>query len=806
MDNLNILLFSRNEELQQACQRFKSACAHRFIIKNDLEDTLQRLNAHDIKRIDAVILDAESIKLLDLLQQQTMRYSLVCVVLISKEDEDTERKQQSLRGSFIALPLETTFAVIMSTIQASVHKVSKVDFLFKDIQEVRNREKDYPYISVFDQLPTTFDPNVQSKKAVDLICSQQLQSGTLFQQNIRRSGKQAERPTTVGGLDKKSCQNLWREVAGRSRLSQTFTDFIVSENGSEDARKITAHKLNSDYIDKLKLQRRGKASLISLVTQVPRNIQISSIRPLDLFSLKINLAERDILRKGLRYQDLGDFTRAIQLFSSGHQSKPYISKILLGNLYYQTEDYFKCIKSYQEAILLLQDLADEKPHFIALYNCALVYFRIGNDPQGLKYLTDAVELSHNLDLEAVELMALAQRRMGQHTESIKLMLDLSKTRADHKMLCQNSSVPERSNSPQCSMAKAEKSGVSSSFMPSMRKPPSITLTIRPHSFPAMIGKSGPPLLKESDVSTSSSSLLSVGNLLSYRIINGLKKEIAEELFDVPTPLQAALSVPSSSRSISQLNTIVTEALGLFSLLKNFDQSALLELAKLVKYVSFTSNAQLYNQQESPDSFCLLLSGEVQAVMEVPTGQVKPFLISKYSSFEAIGTIDLLFSVNTEAESSQLMNIPRIQQEEIFRSNLIRKDGSGEDTMETQTTIDKRAFHPNMFLTYNITSPSEILVIDKFQFDRYLANLALRELKRYLDVITSSRVFSGWSYAERVRLARMARMKTVRSGEIVLDQGEKPTNLVFILSGMCKVFKKPNDKDVLQRVIEYCLSN
>jgi hypothetical protein len=45
---------------------------------------------------------------------------------------------------------------------------------------------------------------------------------------------------------------------------------------------------------------------------------------------------------------------------------------------------------------------------------------------------------------------------------------------------------------------------------------------------------------------------------------------------------------------------------------------------------------------------------------------------------------------------------------------------------------------------------------------------------------------------------MGRMQTFRSGEVILNQGEKPSFCYFIIKGMCKSYKRPNKMEILDK--------
>lgn len=96
----------------------------------------------------------------------------------------------------------------------------------------------------------------------------------------------------------------------------------------------------------------------------------------------------------------------------------------------------------------------------------------------------------------------------------------------------------------------------------------------------------------------------------------------------------------------------------------------------------------------------------------------------------------------------------------------------------------------MFLSYTMLTPCELLVIGRDQFNEFLKDLAVEEFTRALSTINASAVFESWSVEDRIRLARMGHVRTYKSGDLILEQGEKPSHLFIVMKGMCRTYKQP----------------
>lgn len=108
----------------------------------------------------------------------------------------------------------------------------------------------------------------------------------------------------------------------------------------------------------------------------------------------------------------------------------------------------------------------------------------------------------------------------------------------------------------------------------------------------------------------------------------------------------------------------------------------------------------------------------------------------------------------------------------------------------------RSVSPGMFMTYQMQSPCELLMMSEKDFQRVLYEAAVQEFSRRLKGIIASGIFKGWKPEELIRLARMGQVLTINNGETIIKQGAKPQYLYIILKGMCKVMKKPNRTEML----------
>lgn len=107
----------------------------------------------------------------------------------------------------------------------------------------------------------------------------------------------------------------------------------------------------------------------------------------------------------------GDYARAFDIFTTAglRTSKPYISKILIGNNFYKEAQYLKALHAYSTAIRQLEGDVDPRCLVIALFNRSIAYFRTGDDQRGLKDITMVVGVDKD-NKRALELFTLGEGR------------------------------------------------------------------------------------------------------------------------------------------------------------------------------------------------------------------------------------------------------------------------------------------------------------------------------------------------------------------------------------------------------------
>ena len=117
------------------------------------------------------------------------------------------------------------------------------------------------------------------------------------------------------------------------------------------------------------------------------------------------------------------------------------------------------------------------------------------------------------------------------------------------------------------------------------------------------------------------------------------------------------------------------------------------------------------------------------------------------------------------------------------------------TMKVIAASQRRALAPEMFLSYTMTTPCEMLVIGDEQFEQFFRPIAVEEFTKSLHALNACGVFDSWSVEDRIRLARMGHVRTYKSGELMMKQGEKPNHFCVILRGMSRAYKQPKEKEI-----------
>jgi hypothetical protein len=366
--------------------------------------------------------------------------------------------------------------------------------------------------------------------------------------------------------------------------------------------------------------------------------------------------------------------------------------------------------------------------------------------------------------------------------------------------------------------------------------------------------------REKQLMKEGSSTGQVGEALRvFKLTNGFRDNLFEELFTEPTELQKSLVVPPNDRSSTDIETIKTY-LRLFPFLRPLESSDMSELAQAVEYRAVHNRVEqsVYAQNDAAGGVILLLRGGLQGRLETNDSSAGKLVVDDVEPYQAAGYIDSLFSDSLNPIIRELYR--DIKQSRDARASaadtIMLEDGSqpakpesggppgmgmgatgagagdGPGGLSTRSSFlshggtgsgsnlhhsqmpgspkaaiqedleplpDKlpRPIQAGMFITYSFSHRlTELLIINKDTFSKLLYPIAAAEFKRRVESVEGCAVFKGWQKEDLVRLARMGRVRTYRSGDLILKQGTKPDYLSLIMKGMCKSYKAPNKSTVL----------
>lgn len=104
----------------------------------------------------------------------------------------------------------------------------------------------------------------------------------------------------------------------------------------------------------------------------------------------------------------------------------------------------------------------------------------------------------------------------------------------------------------------------------------------------------------------------------------------------------------------------------------------------------------------------------------------------------------------------------------------------------------RGLSPDTFLSCYVMKPTEVLLISAEDFAMRLFPLAEAEFETKMELLNASGLFiDDLSVLDMVRMVRMCRVESFRPGTVILKQGECPSRLFFVSSGIVKVQKRPD---------------
>jgi CRP-like cAMP-binding protein len=390
--------------------------------------------------------------------------------------------------------------------------------------------------------------------------------------------------------------------------------------------------------------------------------------------------------------------------------------------------------------------------------------------------------------------------------------------------------------------------------PHSHHPSTITnrLEITEYQFPSLQDKKNSYIKKKELEEKSQESVF----LESFKHAHGFKKHLYDSLFIRLTPLQESLITLPSQRNTSQL-FLISQILKTFSIFMKLTNNELQDIAACVEYRTVTSKSTLFYQDDPVEALILILNGQLQLKLE--SGQHTEVL-GILNSYESYGEISLLFRNKYSLFLENLHRICLdetregfdILDEDYFRnmnSNASpqeedgegdgegdgeedeREEGEGHEGRERGgggggggghgnlngtdhqqqinkiMTIDKfdriesypRSLQPGSFMSCKVSQPSELLLIHSHDFDRMLREQFEKQFQERIHLLNSSHLFQNiFSRHEIIRLGRMSLLRHYHQGDVILEQGEKPEFLYFILNGVCRVMKKPDPTESLVR--------
>jgi len=497
--------------------------------------------------------------------------------------------------------------------------------------------------------------------------------------------------------------------------------------------------------------------------------------------------------------------------------------------------------------------------FTACFNHGVTSFRVGNDDKGIQDLERAVAIMPE-NLRAQEVLALALRRVGKYNKAIEASIVNNLLRKELRIAAANEEAianAEKKASKGGNISRPHttsgggrggrnkgslggslgSTSGSASGKNNKLLTNSITSATSQHQeeeFVSMlrtvhveVDESAGGSMHNRKAVAKQKALESTGDgagagvaLKSFKMVNALPMDLFEGLFIKPSSLQEALSIPPSQRGSACLDIIVT-TLRLMPFLRSCENSIVTELARCVEYRTVAVKGQLYSQSQPADGCCFLLRGSIQARLEGRTMATQNMIVGEVLPHNVVGAIDLLFRDPDSRAVRELLrkcdaagggggggNNVADEADDDFNIKAINTEGQtafgggGDEGSDMGDMVNERdlprSLRKDMFCSYHMTSLCELLLISESDFQRLLYPTAYDEFVKRLDIIKASGLFSGWRTEDQVRLARMGQVHTYHSGETILTQGSKPTYVYFIMKGMCKSYKRPNKKEILER--------
>lgn len=441
---------------------------------------------------------------------------------------------------------------------------------------------------------------------------------------------------------------------------------------------------------------RAERKIAMLAKEVPPDFHVSNLLDVHLTKRRINLGEKGMLEKGLALEKDGDFESASICYSraGAHSKDPQISRMLLGNLHYRANHLMMALRCYNTAIEIVENrmagLRVIDDEFLGYHNRAVINFRLGNDAQGLADLQKAVKVNPN-HLPARELLSLVKRRMGMYSEAMedahvvkvqRLEEERLKREQIEKAKKQHAQKVKYNHEGKVIIHGRQRAGgvvATTAHENHRQENQQQTMLLLQQQQQQMLEarqtreRDREAALRGIEVdipepsclsslreriaahrSSSANDLMSGedggaaagGFLRLFKMTQGMKNELFDEIFIKPTELQVSLLREPHLRSPQDIDIISTSGLGVFPFLRNLHPSILNELSAVVEYRAVSSGgleSVLFKQNQESPGVCFLLTGCVHGTME--TGHVSALHgveVVKLQERSTFGHFDLLF--------------------------------------------------------------------------------------------------------------------------------------------------------------------
>ena len=571
----------------------------------------------------------------------------------------------------------------------------------------------------------------------------------------------------------------------------------------------------------------------SMAVGAAQDMQTSRMIWVNLDNRRVSAFDRDHLSIGISHLHNDKLEKAFKCFSKGIMvcKQVHIAMIFRGIVQYRRGKFFEALDDFTNAskniessnILIKNHMEDI---LIARFNRGVTHIRLGDDGPGVADLKFALAINPN-NVHIRSMLMQVQRRASNYIEAVEHCLfiknvaeEQAAVKNDSKSLDGDStddfknkqlSLPSaKSASSKSQPPKVIKRGVSHfesmvdfAMSSEVYKPKTVDIDVKvPEcSFPGLKEKKAYFLQQKNQEFSSQHSMY----LENFKHANGYKRHMFDTHFIRLTDVQEALIQTQHLRSEANKELIV-RVLRSYPIFCDIGDEVLMQLAGCVDYRAIKDQSVVFAQDDPVDAVVLVLSGQLQLRLEGRGGQIPTAVVAELNQNDMYGHFGCIFH---SANSGFLQKVNQICQD---ADNGNRADFSPHQLCDIDASIGAtesfhsrdlpRALQPGGFMTCKVSTPTEMILVHKADFDRLVRCEAEVQFFNRLALLQASGVFTGgFSHYDLVRLGRMCVLRRYRQGEVILSQGEVPEFVYFVLKGICKAMKRPDPTEYLgQRLV------